>query len=215
MKKTKRLFVITIVGVLLISSGMILYTMQRESDSLEHMEVVHISTDRIFYDNLQEVETDATIIVEAIAKDTVGQKVSLYYDYEFQKELPGSGYTEREMEISKVYKGDVAVGDKIILLQSYYTWTYEDGSKQLISSTYLKPAVKNEKYLLFLKYNESKGGYWPVCDYQGMYALSSDVAESKAKSGMTVQSDLSYLYNYETLFNLQPVYNEVANKYFQ
>lgn len=100
------------------------------------IEIAHYAStaDRVLYENLQQVEEDSTIIVEAVAKDIIGQKVSTSYDYELQKELPGSGFTKRECEVTKVYKGDVESGDTVVLLQDYYIWTYTDKNTDKLKS---------------------------------------------------------------------------------
>ncbi len=181
------------------------------SDIPADIEVVHHAdtADRILYESLTQVEKEATIIVEAIPKDIIGQKVSTVYDYEFQKELPGSGLTKRECEITKVYKGDVEIKDTIVLLQDYYIWNYTDDNsgekQQLITTSYLKPAIKDMKYLLFLLYDDRHDGYWPVCDYEGMFSIPA--------SNTLNQSDPD-VYDYETLPYLIPIYNEVTEKYF-
>jgi len=178
------------------------------------IEVVHGVADKITFENLKQVEDDATIIVEAVARKTIGQKVSTHYDTELQKDLPMGGYTQWEIEVTKVNKGDVKEGDKLVLLQDYYLWTYSDGKEQLITATDLKPAVKNKKYLMFLKYDDRNKGYWPVCDYEGMFAIPTDELKAKVKDGSLKQSDLD-VYNYETLQHLVPIYNEVVQKYFK
>jgi hypothetical protein len=190
------------------------------SDIPADIEVSHNAgtTDRILYEYLKQVENDATIIVDAVAKDIIGQNVSTSYDYELKKELPGSGYTKRECEVTKVYKGDVEQGDTVVLLQDYYIWTYSDENsnekQQLITTSYLKPATKDKSYLLFLKYDDRNDGYWPVCDYEGMFSIPSDDMMAKTEAGTLKQSDLD-VYEYEgTLSYLMPIYDEVVTKYF-
>jgi hypothetical protein len=186
---------------------------EKLADIPADIEVAYSVADKIIYEDLEQVEEDATVIVEAVAKKTLGQKVSTHYDYELKKDLPGSGYTKWEIEVTKVYKGDVKEEDKLVLLQDYYIWTYSDGKDQLVSTTALKPAVKNREYLMFLKYDDINEGYWPVCDYEGMFTIPNDELKEKVKDGMLEQTDLE-VYNYETLFYLVPIYKEVVQKYF-
>lgn len=192
------------------------------SDIPTDIEIAHHAStaDRILYENLKQVEKDATIIVEAVAKGILGQKVSTSYDYELQKELPGSGFTKRECEVTEVYKGDVEDGDMIVLLQDYYIWSYSDEKsnekQQLVTTSYLKPAVKDKKYLLFLIYDDRHDGYWPVCDYEGMFSIPTDEINEKTAAGTLKQSDLD-VYEYDetmTLPYLMPIYNDVVEKYF-
>lgn len=177
------------------------------------IEVVHPQSDRIYCEDLQQVEDEATIIVRAVAKETLDQKVDTIYDREL-KDVPTYGYTKREIEVTQVYNGDVNVGDKLVLLQAYYIWTYSDGYKQLISSTSVKPVVKETEYLMFLRYNEIMEGYSLVGDYQGIYAIPTDEIKTKAEEGILDQSDLDIYYDHEPLHYMFPLYNKVVKKYF-
>jgi hypothetical protein len=175
-------------------------------------EIVHIQSDRLFYEHLGQIEDAADLIVEAVPQGITGQNVNTTYHRGFGKFLPDFGYTRREIEVAKVYKGDVNPGDTLTLLEGYYIWTTE-GKKQLISRSPLMPAQTNETYLFFLQYSEAHEGYWPVGDYQGRYAVSSGEITAKAKSGTLKQADLD-VYQHEHLPYLIPIYREVAQKYF-
>ena len=178
------------------------------------IEVVHTQSDRIYCEDLQQVEDEATIIVRAVAKGTLDQKVDTIYDDEIQEELPTYGYTKREIEVTQVHNGDVKVGDKLVLLQAYYVWTYSDGNKQLVSSTSVKPVVKETEYLMFLRYDKIMEGYSIVGDYQGIFAIPTDEIKAQAEEGILEQSDLDIYYNHEPLHYMFPLYNEVVEKYF-
>lgn len=178
-----------------------------------NIEIIHIMCDRTIYSNLRELEDQADIIVKAVVKENLGQEVSTYYDEAIRKYIPVAGYTKREIEVTQVYKGDVDVGDKLILHEGYFTWTYPDGYKQLVSSSLVKPMKKESEYLLFLCYNHDQGGYYRVGDYQGTYAIPTD--QIKASVSTLEQWALEIYYDYETelLNNLHPIYKEVMNKY--
>lgn len=186
-----------------------------DSDIPSDIELVRPQSDRTYYENLNQVEDQATIIVRAVAKETLSQEVDTIYDYVLQKELPTYGYTKREIEVAKVYKGDVNVGDKLVLLQEYYIWTKSDGKKQLVNSSSIKPATKEKEYLLFLRHEEMMGGYSTVGDYQGMFAIPTDEVRIIMEEGTLEQSDLDTYYDDEPLYNLFPLYNEVTEKYFK
>jgi len=183
------------------------------------IEIVHVQSDSIEFDSLQKVEEysagdHSAIVVQAVARKNLGQIVETTYDYEFKKDLPDAGYTKWEIEVTKVHKGDVKAGDKLVLLLQYYIWTYENGAKQLITGSSLKPAVKNKEYLLILIYDEYNKGYWPVCDYEGMFSIPTEDLKRKAKAGTMKQSDDPDVYDGEHLQYLIPVYKEVVQKYF-
>lgn len=170
--------------------------------------------DKEILKDLKQVEDQSTVIVEAVPKAVLGQEVDTEYDSNIDKVLPGGGYTKWEIEVTKVYKGDVKVKDKLILFHDYYLWTYSDGSKQLITTSSMKPAVKDKKYLMFLQFDEVNQCYWPTSDYLSMFAIPKDEIKTKVKNKTLKQSDLD-VYNYEQLDNLIPVYSEVEQKYFE
>jgi hypothetical protein len=90
-----------------------------EPDIPSDIEVVNVQADRLILDDLQQVEDYSTIIVEAVARKDLGQKVETSYDYGFKKDVPNGGFTRWEIEVTKVYKGDVKAGDKLFLFQEY------------------------------------------------------------------------------------------------
>lgn len=184
-----------------------------ESDLSADLEVVNVQSDRIFYESLEQVEDNATLIVEANVKEVLGQKASTHYDYGLEMELPGAGYTKYEIEVTKVYKGDVNVGDKLVLLQGYYIWTNSEGKKQLITISSNKPAEKGKDYIMFLQYYEPHEGYWPVADYQGIFPIPTEEMIRKVHEDSLKQSDLD-VYDIEALHYLLPIYKEVVQKYF-
>lgn len=59
------------------------------------------------YHTLQDVETKADIIVEAVVSEVTGASVARYYGKKFYYTMLTDGYTEKEIKITKVYKGDV------------------------------------------------------------------------------------------------------------
>ena len=178
------------------------------------IEVVTIASHRRLFSNLQEVEEEAEIIVEAVPKKNLGQTVKTEYNELFEKELAGYGYTVWEAKISKVYKGDLKKGDKINLLRSYYIWEEDDGTKRLISISSHKPVEKDRKYLLFLVYSEPLEAHCAVSDYQGLFSIPNAELKERAEKGTLTKSDLE-LYNDEALRNVKPIYTEVVEKYFK
>lgn len=178
------------------------------------MEILNVAADKNTYENLTDVEANSAIIVEGIVKKNLGQEVNTYYDPKFKKDLPTSGWTNWQVEVTKVYKGDVKVGDKITYGQDYYIRDYGNGKKQLISITAQKPVQLSEKYLLFLSYDEGLKKYCATGDYEGKFAIPSDELKEKGISGTVTQTDLD-LYENEKLFSIQSIYKEVVEKYFK
>ncbi len=103
--------------------------MQEDFLAPPDIEIVLPMGDMIYYYNLQEVEERSDLIVRTLVKGTLGQQVFTLYNANLQKDLPTFGYTKREIEITQVYKGDVNVGDKLVLTEDYYIWEYPDDKK--------------------------------------------------------------------------------------
>lgn len=186
---------------------------QKDFEIPPDIEIVRPMGDRIFYYNLQEVEERSDLIVKAVVKGTLGQKVFTLYNEDLQMDLPTFGYTKREIEITQVYKGDTNVGDKLVLEEGYYIWKSPDGKKQLVCSTSVKPAVKEKEYLLFLSYHEDLA-YYAVGDYQGIFDIPTDKIKAKGRIASLEELDLDRFYDGESLSYLLDVYNEVLDKYF-
>lgn len=165
------------------------------------------------YSTLAQIEADADLIVEAVVSEVTGPAEAKYYSAEIYNTMP-IGHTEKEVILKKVYQGDAEKGNRITIAEPYYIWTEADGSRALVSDSYVKPLVEGEKYLLFLKYREEEKLYRPVAAYMSIYGIPSKKQISKALEGTLLQEDLSYLYQDWDAINWYPVYLEVMEKYF-
>jgi len=177
-------------------------------------EIVHIPFDLRFHSNLRQVEEASDTIVEAVAKGVIGQHVNSGYNAQFGKVIPDFGYSMREAKVTKVYKGDVNVGDTLILLEGHYVWETDEGKRQLISRSALPPAKTDRTYLLFLACHDQHGGYWPAADWQSRFAVPDRAIREKAEANTVEQSDLD-VYQHESWPYLIPIYREVYEKYFR
>ncbi|NLW02736.1 MAG: hypothetical protein GX027_05660 [Clostridiaceae bacterium] len=79
----------------------------------------------------------------------------------------------------------------------------------------MKPAVKGNEYLLFLRYQEQTRVYYAVCDYQGIYEIPSDEIKAKGKIDTLDELDMDRYYDGEPLYFLLEIYNEVLEKYIK
>ena len=216
MKKRKAFLIVSavVVGCFILSVGGICYYKKREENRRANMEVILLGANRSYLNSLAELEEYSTIIVEGKAGKEREQRVlSTTYVISINKELPGEGYTNQKFNVTKVYSGDVKEGDKISVSQQCFTWKYEDGTERLISRSAVKPYEKGETYLLFLKYNENRKVYEPVCDYQGIYPVKEMQKHATTKN--ITQADLSYIYHELEWEGLISMYEEVRRKYFE
>jgi hypothetical protein len=78
-------FLFTLLTSSCVSADTSVIPSDNEPDIPFGIEVVNIVTDRTIFDDLQQVEDDSTIIVEAIPKKNLRQEVQTSYDYEFKK----------------------------------------------------------------------------------------------------------------------------------
>lgn len=208
----------------------LVYTLQKPKPDIPEWLEMHgggATGDRIFYHTLENVEAEADIIVEVKAKEVDSQVCSKFYSQKFEKYLQGAGYTRRNCEVTKVYKGDVEKGDNLLVLQAYYIWDHEtqdvwdyvdDGVSAdlgFLCLSQVKPMTPGEKYLLFLSYNEAQGGYWHVGDYEGFYAMPTKDIPKKVEQKTLQRTDFDYIFQHDVMPSFLPLYYEVYNKYFK
>ncbi len=219
----KKRYIVCCIGALLIVLIVLMVkfiSAKSPRDPYAGMEVYHFAKSHDYgpyysYNTLQEIEDAADIIIEAKVGDITGPKLTQYYSAEFYNHMPTDGYTEKEIKVTKVHKGDVKAGDKLIFAERYYVWITAEEEQVIVSDAYVKPAVEGEKYLLFLKYNEKDKNYSLVADYMSFYEFPSKSLLQKTKDGTLVQEDLTYLYQEKKAINFYPLYKEVIDKYFQ
>ena len=208
----------------------LVFTLQKPKSDIPEWLEMHgggATGDRMFYHTLENVEAEAEIIVEVKAKEIDSQVCSRFYSAKFEKYLQGAGYTRRNCEVTKVYKGEVEKGDNLLVLQAYYIWDDEkqdvwdyvnDGDPAnlgFLSLSQVKPMIPGEKYLLFLRYNEAQGGYWHVGDYEGFYAMPTKDIQEKAEQKMLQRIDFDYIFQHDVMPSFLPLYYEVYDKYFK
>ncbi len=173
--------------------------------------------DREVYQTLQEVEKEAGIIIEAVPRKVLGQEVNTFHFYNKEKdevvESPSFGYTKWEIKVTKVYKGDVEVGDKLTFIHPYYIWTYSDGRKLFYTFSSRKPEVKNKKYIMFLSFYEPLEGYCSVGDYEAVFPVPNAKMKEKVEKGTVERSDLE-VYDLDDMHYLIPIYTDMVKKYY-
>ena len=219
-------------AVLAIVIPFLFYLQKPKSDIPEWLEMHGggATGDRMFYYTLENVEAEAELVVEVTAREVDSQHCGKIYSHALEKILPGSGYTRRNCKVTKVHKGEVEEGDTLLVLQYYYIWDYETGdlwdyedngddgaSADLgfINFSQVKPMIPGEKYLLFLRYNENHGGYYPVGDYEGFYAMPTKDIPEKAEQKTLQRTDFDYIFQHDVMHTFLPLYYEVYDKYFR
>ena len=209
MKRFFLLFLCLLITCLAISCG------EKDGSAVSSdTEIVKVPNDKKVFDNLQQVEKNSTIIVEAVPEESIEQYIDDSKDNKKQRKTSDYGYTKWRINVTKIYKGDVKVGDKLIILLEYYISNIGEDNEKLITFTALMPPVSGKEYILFLAYDKKNNAYNPVCDYEGMYPEPDSTLKEKVHVGSLKQSDLE-VYPDEPLKNLVAFYTKVVHKYFQ
>ena len=102
------------------------------------------------------------------------------------------GYTKTAVVVSEVLKGDVSIGDTILVTEECYTT--DDGSVLWTQQGYL-PMQIDEPYLLFLmRYSDQKtdyaGMYYPTELEYGKYLLGNQEGGTTSHSSAATEEDL-------------------------
>jgi len=169
------------------------FQVHREAVKPEGMEKIPSHVDRVaasvgdylyFPHTLGEEEDSADFIVRGTLLDDAEQKLQ-----KDGKSLCGDclGYTLSTFQVSRVYKGNLIPGDRILLGESCYT-TEEDGKVTLHEIEYA-PSAPNRKYIFFLKKEKDSaefphGFYTPVYKELGRYPVAIAGKESPLSSDM-------------------------------
>ena len=137
-----------------------------------------------FPQTLGEEEDSADFIIRGTLLDDAEQKLQKDGRSPYGDCL---GYTLSTFQVSRVYKGNLVPGDRILLGESYYT-TEEDGKVTLHEVEYA-PSAPNREYIFFLKKEKDSpefphGFYTPVYKELGRYPVAIAGKESPLSSDM-------------------------------
>ncbi len=158
--------------------------------------------DRVEYGDLDNLEEASDLVVVGTFVEDPIQNLDYHYNPFFGKEIIGNVSSTSSIEISRVIKGDVKVGDMVKVSQGY---AVNDG--QLITLSCLTPMVKGDTWVFFLSTANDCGYYWCTGDSDGRYPVSTvqnQSLEISEYSGLGV-------YNREDFKD--EIYNELVEKY--
>lgn len=161
-----------------------------------------IKPDRVVYGDLATLEEASDlVVVETFAEDSV-QDMDYHSNPFFGNKRIGDIKSTNFVEVSRVIKGDVKVGDLVKVQQSY---AVNDG--QLITLSDLTPMVKGDTWVFFLSTANDSGIYWCTGDSEGRYPVSTAQNQS-----LTI-SEYSGLGVYNREDFKDEIYNELVEKY--
>ena len=158
--------------------------------------------DRWVYDSLAELEKASTVVVVGTFLEDAVQNEQYHYSDFFGKDILSGIRSDNTIEVGKVLKGDVEVGDKLTVVQSYGV---VDG--RLISLSDLTPMVKGDTWLFFLEKSRSSDIFWCVGDSDGRYPVPN------SKNRTLAISDYSELGVYDEQNFKSGIYSEILEKY--
>ena len=158
---------------------------------------------RAVYDRLDDLERASTVVVVGTFLEDAVQKEEYQYNDFFGKDILTNIRSDNTIEVSKVLKGDVEVGDKLTVIQSYGV---VDG--QLVSISDLTPMVKGDTWLFFLKKSSRSDVFWCEGDSDGRYPVPN------SKNRTLAISEYSELGVYDEQNFKSGIYSEILNKYY-
>lgn len=174
------------------------------SISFESLELVKTGiSDRAFFNDLGDLEEFSEMAVVGKFVDDAVQEISYDYEPYFEKDIVTDVVSYNTIEVSAVLFGDVNVGDKLKIGQSY--GVVDD---RLISFDRLTPMQKGDEWIFFLISAPSpEGSYRCSSDTFGRYPVSS------AENAPMPLSDSPDLGVFDEKDFHRDIYNEIVEKY--
>lgn len=159
-------------------------------------------SDREVFKDLQSLEEFSDIAVIGRFIDDSVQEISSDYEPYFGKDVIFDAVSYNTIEVSDVLFGDINIGDKLKIGQSYGIV-----DNRLISFDRLTPMQKGDEWVFFLVYSETNGCYWCSSDTYGRYPIpSADNApmplSDSPKLGVFNEDDFK-----------RDIYDEILEKY--
>ncbi len=158
--------------------------------------------DRVVYGDLDSLEEASDLVVVGTFIEDPVQDLDYYYNEMFGKEVIGNVHSESTIEVLRVIKGDINVGDPVIVSQGY---AINDG--KLITMSDLTPMVKGDTWVFFLSTANDCGFYWCTGDSDGRYPVSTVQNQSLEIS------EYSGLGVYKRADFKDKIYEELVEKY--
>ncbi|MBQ7131126.1 MAG: hypothetical protein IJO29_01005 [Oscillospiraceae bacterium] len=132
----------------------------------DSLEVVRWESDRITYDNIDELDRYGDIAVIGTFTDNSTTVSDFDKINGFEQEVLTNIYSYNTIKVEKVLKGDVNVGDEITAIQDC---GIHDG--KLVTFSDMEPMKKGDQWIFFLSYDSTYEGYWCMGDYNGRFPV--------------------------------------------
>lgn len=158
-------------------------------------------SNRLSYFSLETLEKNSDLILVGKFDGDASQDEVYQYDDNFQKDLLTFVKSKNDVEVLKVYGGDINVGDRVTVTQYYGTY-----GNELVTDSKLTPMLKGDTWLFFLRQKDD-GTYSCVGDNDGRYPLKNT---EYRKIALTENEDLG-VYKKEDF--REDIYEEILEKY--
>lgn len=164
--------------------------------------VVFGEVNRLKLYDLDSLEESSDVIVEGTFVGNSDQELIYLSDEQVNNDTLMNIISYNNIEISKVIKGDVKVGDTLTIAQEYAVI-----ENRFLTYSELTPMQEGDTWLFFLFNNDNSGIYYCSGDSDGRYPIRNCVY---SKVAFTENEDLG-VYDKEN-FN-EKIYAEILDKY--
>ncbi|MBR4306090.1 MAG: hypothetical protein IKT78_04525 [Ruminiclostridium sp.] len=194
-------FIIITAGIIAAFNGC---TTNVSQDKFSDYSLVEIENDKLTYSNLSQVEEHTDVIVIGTFEKETTQELFYASIAEINKDVVYHAVSENSIKVAKVLKGDVKVGESLVVMQEY--GTLKD-TKELRTVSELTPMEKGDTWLFFLFEDDEGGKYWCTGDNSGRFPVKNVV---NARCGLSSVSDKGVYKSESFRFD---IYNEILKKY--
>lgn len=176
---------------------------ERNPDDFSGIEFVKLGGgDRRVYYHLNELEQSSELVVVGTLIEDSLQEIEREYNENFEKDVISWVGAFNTIEVSRVIKGDIEIGDTVRVTQGYSIV-----DNRLISMSDLTPMIKGDTWVFFLSTANDCGYYWCTGDSDGRYPVST------AQNQALAVSEYSELGVYDRNNFRDEIYNELVEKY--
>ena len=157
---------------------------------------------RLNFFDLESLESHSEIVVVGTFVEDSTQELTYQYEEFFGKEILAFVDSFNNIEVTRVLKGDVNVGDTLTICQNYAV--VED---RFVTYSALTPMMKGDTWIFFLGSSDNGEYYFCTSDSDGRYPVKDFTYKRIA---LTENEDLGV---YDAKDFNEEIYNEILEKY--
>ena len=174
-----------------------------ETEEFSDLNLVQLGEgNRLNFFDLESLESHSEIVVVGTFVEDSTQELTYQYEEFFGKEILAFVDSFNNIEVTKVFKGDVNVGDTLTICQNYAV--VED---RFVTYSALTPMMKGDTWIFFLGSSDNGEYYFCTSDSDGRYPVKDF---TYTRIALTENEDLGV---YEVKDFKEEIYNEILEKY--